>query len=290
MKPIDKWHPAAQAVWFLAVLLPAALNGGIHFPAIALSASLCLLLLRGTMRGRRLVLPLLLLLLCTALNPLFNPRGETVLFFLNDTRITLEALLCGFASGLTASAAVLLFGVFSDVMTSDRLLCVFGILSPKTALVLSMSLRYLSLFAGQTEKVKDAQKGLGLFRKDSLPSKIKGGGRVFSVMVTWALENGIVTAESMEARGYGALGRVRRVSLFDFRPSDVLPLVFSGTLCVLSLLFSLPAPTVYYPVPVFPPLAGGYLVSTVSYLLLCLFPILTEIEDICKWHFSLSKI
>ena len=49
---------------------------------------------------------------------------------------------------------------------------------------------------------------------------IVGGGRVFSATATWALEYGIVTAASMEARGYG-VGRRTRYSPYAFKHADI---------------------------------------------------------------------
>ena len=97
------------------------------------------------------------------------------------------------------------FRTLTHIMTSDKLLYLFGSVSPKLALILSMTLRYIPLFRSQIRKTQQAQKALGLYKEDSIPDNIRGGIRIFSVMVSWALENGVITADSMTARGYGLI-------------------------------------------------------------------------------------
>ena len=96
--------------------------------------------------------------------------------------------------------------------------------------LLSMTLRYIPLFRGQVRKTQQAQKALGLYKEDSIPDSIRGGIRIFSVMVSWALENGVITADSMTARGYGTKRR-SHFSVFRFRREDALLL---GTSLVLA--------------------------------------------------------
>ncbi|MBR4941525.1 MAG: cobalt transport protein, partial [Clostridia bacterium] len=132
----------------------------------------------------------LLFVVGTVINPVFNHNGQTVLFFVNDNPITLEALVWGAVSSGTIVSVIYWFRAFSLVMTGDRLLYVFGAFSPKMALMLSMALRYIPLFGIQAEKVDAAQRAVGAGGKDDIWGRIKAKLRVFWVMVTWTLENG----------------------------------------------------------------------------------------------------
>ena len=85
-------------------------------------------------------------------------------------------------------------------MTSDRLLLPVRQGIAEMALLISMALRHIPLFAVQAKRVRDTQKVLGLYKEDNIADDIRGGARVFNVMVGWALENGIITADSMAAR------------------------------------------------------------------------------------------
>ena len=162
----------------------------------------------------------------TVLNALFNHRGETVLLFINDNPVTMEALVYGVLSSASIVGIIYWFRAFSVVMTGDRLLYVFGTFSPKMALVLSMALRYIPLFGTQAGKTSDALKAVGADGGDSFFDGIRSKLKVFWVMVTWTLENGIITADSMESRGYGA-GKRTFFSLYRFRATDALVIAVS---------------------------------------------------------------
>lgn len=176
--------------------------------------------------------PLLFLIMAIG-NPLFSHKGVTVLFVLNDNPITLESVVYGLAMGTMVVGTLWWFRSFSQIMTSDKLLYLFGAASPKLALILSMTMRYIPLFRAQAEKTNRAQKALGLYKEDNIPDRLKGGLRVFSVMVTWALENGVITADSMTARGYG-VGKRSQFAIFRFRRSDAILLAVSLALTALT--------------------------------------------------------
>ena len=67
--------------------------------------------------------------------PVFSHNGATVMFVVNDNPITREAFIFGINAAVMVVGVLYLFRVFSINMTSDRLLYLFGRLSPKTALI-----------------------------------------------------------------------------------------------------------------------------------------------------------
>lgn len=225
------------------------------------------------------------------LNPLFYHNGQTVLFVLNHNPITLEALLYGLAAGFMAAGVLYWFRCFSKIMTSDKLLYLFGSLSPKAALIFSMVLRYVPLFKKQWQSIVQAQRGLGLYKEDTLLDTLQGNMRVFSILVTWALENGITTADSMAARGYGT-GRRSFFSLYRFTKRDG---------CMLSLILLLSAVTlytmstgslsmVYYPSLHMPAFGVRGELGLLGYGALCLMPTLNDLLEDLQWKCLASKI
>lgn len=233
----------------------------------------------------------LLFLLLTLINPLFSHNGRTVLFFLNDAPITLEAILYGAVSAGGIVTVLYLFSSFTGIMTRDKLLYVFGALSPKLALILSMGLRYVPLFRERAGKIADTQRALGLYKEDNIFDKIKSDFRVFSILITWALEHGITTADSMAARGYGARRR-SHFSPFRFRRGDGILLsliLLCAALCAVgggmgAFAFSF-YPTLSAAVPTpFGILAYG------AFGLLSFLPILLETEERIKWRCFMLKI
>jgi energy-coupling factor transport system permease protein len=187
-------------------------------------------------RSRRIpVFYLFLFILLTLANPLMSHNGKTVLFVINDSPITLEALVYGAVSAGILITVLCLFRIFSEIMTRDKLLYVFGSLSPKLALILSMGLRYVPLFRERARKLSESQLALGLYKEENIFDKIKSDLRVFSILITWALENGITTADSMSARGYGKRRRTY-FSLLKFRKSDALLLILTILCSALTLI------------------------------------------------------
>ena len=144
---------------------------------------------------------LILFLILALVNPLVSHNGVTVLFVLNDNPVTLESLLYGLNSSVMITAVLYWLNSFSQIMTSEKLLCVFGAISPKIALILSMTLRFVPLLNSQTKKVSDAQKALGFYKSDNIIDSLHEKMRVFNIVLTWALENGIITDGSYEGSG-----------------------------------------------------------------------------------------
>lgn len=234
---------------------------------------------------------LLLFLVLALINPLFSHNGKTVLFVINNSPITLEACIYGAVSAGTLVSVLYLFCSFSEMMTRDKLLYVFGSLSPKLALVLSMGIRYVSLFGERAKKIFDCQKALGLYKEDNIIDKIKSDLRVFSILITWALENGITTADSMTARGYGRAKRTH-LSLFKFGASDIFLLILTLACASLTVCGAVLGKLdfVFYPEVRLVDISPLGVVAYAAYALLALLPVILEIKEALRWRYLISKI
>ena len=169
-------------------------------------------LLYGAQKGWRKLISemgffLVLFVLMSLANPLFIHNGETVLFFMNDNPITLEAIIYGGVSSLMIVGVLLWCRCYGAILTTDKFLYLFGRLIPKLGLILSMAFRFIPLFRTQIRKINQAQKTMGMYASDSVTDKIGSGIRVFDSLVSWSMENSIDTADAMKARGYGLKGR-----------------------------------------------------------------------------------
>jgi len=193
----------------------------LHPVSLALSL-ICACVYAGYLNGKRAVrlgfwflLPMALF--TAALNPLFNHAGATILAYLpNGNPVTLESILFGLAAAVMLVTVILWFSCFNAVMTSDKLIYLFGRVIPALSLVLAMALRFVPRFRAQIKVISAAQKGIGRdVTNGNLLQKARHGLRILSMLITWALENAIETADSMKARGYGLPGRTV-FSLFRF--------------------------------------------------------------------------
>ena len=109
------------------------------------------------------------------------------------------------------------------------------------------------------------------------------------MLVTWVLENGIVTADSMTARGYG-IGRRSRYSLFRFRMHDAVLLVSSAVLAVFTLVGTAGAEFVFYPAVSVSELTAANITGYTAYAVLCFIPTWIDVKEALRWRGLQSKI
>ena len=292
MRPFEEYNPIVHLVYFLSC--SAVMMFFLHPVTVLLSllGALSLFFVRnGSAHGKSHLLFFVLFLALALLNPLFNHNGATVLLVINHNPVTLEAIVYGVFAAAMLIGVMYWFRSFSQIMSSDKLLYLFGGISPKLALILSMALRYIPLFTKQAQRVNDTQKAMGLYREDNLIDNTRAGARVFSVMVTWALENGIISADSMSARGYG-VGRRTRYTIYRFRAVDAV--LLGGTLLLLGVVIAGAAAGAlelrWYPTLALP--TGGVLrtVTYTAYALLSFLPTILEIGERIRWKCLQSRI
>ena len=216
-------HPAVSFAYFALVIACAMLL--MHPVCLVLSTLgggwYVARLLGGKGLRRHLLWLLPMALLAAALNPAFVHQGVTILAYLpSGNPLTLESLLYGLAAGAMLSAVALWFVCVTDVITSDKVVYLFGRVIPALSLLLSMILRFVPHFVRRLRAVAQAQRHLGRDTQTGAPAqRVRSALRVFSIVVTWSLESGLITADSMRCRGYGLPGRTS-FSLYRFDRRD----------------------------------------------------------------------
>lgn len=227
MRAFSEHNPIAIFVHFMLTIIIAMF---IQNPIILLLALFgSILYYAVTFRkisAKTLIFWILLFLLISLINPIFSHKGETVLLFINGKAITLEALFYGINNGIMILAVMIWFLVFSEIMTSDKVMYIFGKFSPRLALLISMSLRYIPLYRQRASIINNAQKTMSLYKESNIVDNLKGGMRVTSSLITWSLETSVDTADSFAARG-GELKHRSSFSLFKFRKNDVVLIITS---------------------------------------------------------------
>ena len=92
-----------------------------------------------------------------------------------------------------------------------------------------MALRFIPKFRAQMQTVSEAQACIGRDTKNgSVFRRVGNAVKIFSIMVTWSLENAIETADSMRSRGYGLPGRTA-FSIYRFDDRDISGWMAGGT-------------------------------------------------------------
>lgn len=223
------FHPTVSMLYFVLVIgLAMCLNHpvclGMSF-ICGLSYSIYLKGKKAVRFNLKYMLPLLIMTML--INPAFSHEGVTILTYLpSGNPLTLESILYGISTAFLLITVIAWFSCFNAVMTSDKFVYLFGRIIPALSLILSMSLRFVPRFAAQIKVISNAQKCVGRdVSNGGILKRAKHGIKILSVLVTWALENAIDTADSMKARGYGLPGRTA-FSNYRFDKRDKKALIF----------------------------------------------------------------
>ena len=233
-------------------------------------------------------------ILTAVINLAFNHRGTVKLAVLpSGNSLTLESIVYGAFAALMLSALIIWFSVFSKIFTSDKIVWLAGRAFPTLALMISMTLRFFPEFRRRFTAVNAARNAICLERDKTHPGKgsLKRAFSSFYTVVTWSLENAIVTSDSMRSRGYGLRGR-SAYSPFRFFAADALSL---------AIIFSFFAATVaanilgFFEWHYYPSIGGALFeprtfIFYFVFLLLCIFPLLIDGKEAVKWRFLRSEI
>ena len=154
-----KYHPVVNFIFFITAIVmtvvifhPAAL-------AVSLAASVASAV---KFSGKKAVkyffaFPFFVMILSMILNPLFVHKGLTVLFYIGESPVTVEAFAYGACTAMMVGAVIMWSYCYTQIMTSDRFMAVFGKIAPSTSLVFSMILRFLPRAKRQAGKIASAQ-------------------------------------------------------------------------------------------------------------------------------------
>lgn len=286
-----KLHPLTGLLYFIAVI---GFSMFIMNPVCIAVSLLCALINAAIINGRRTMLfslkyVLPMILLVVTINPVFSHRGATIISYLPwNNPLTLESIVYGAAAALMFASVMLWFSVFNTVMTSDKIVCLFGRIIPSLSLVISMTLRFVPRF---TEQFRQLRKAEIIPQKQGLTVRLKALIRTLSVMISWSLESSVETADSMKSRGYGLKGRTA-YNIFKFRKTDGLWLNVIVIFSALIITFTVFNMNNYSYFPTFSLDFNGF-ESTVLYaiyLALMIIPAAINIGEGIKWKRLRSAI
>lgn len=173
----------------------------------------------------------------------------------------------------------------SIVMNNEKFIYLFGRVAPSVSMLLTMIFRMIPKFQKQFKIVREAQHSIGRdLTQGTFIQKIKNGLKIFSVVLSWSLEDALETSDSMKSRGYGLPNRTA-FSVYRFDKRDGILLSVIITLAVYLLIGGILGEFtfVYYPVIKWD-FGGMYALSLyIAYGILCILPTVLHIEEVCKW-------
>lgn len=287
MRAVFHLHPYVSFVYFISIIVFSVCI--LHPVCILLTflGALFFLIKTEGVKALKFYLKFILptAILAAVLNPLFNHRGVTILTYLpTGNPLTLESLLYGVAvSGMLASVMGWFYS-FNHIMTSDKIVYLFGRVAPSLSLLLSMTFRIVPKFKRQITEISEAQKGLNILHQ----SKWKAGVTVLSTGTTALLENVVETADSMKSRGYGTRKR-SFYSNYKLCKKDRI-FLFAEVVLLLSLIYTWwhgRYDVVYYPAIEVETIS---MLGMILYGMFCFLPFITEVVEEIRWNVLQLKI
>lgn len=200
--------PRAWLVWSLAAVTVALVSDNPLYRGLVTLAALNVLLawLPPGKRVRPLVLAVIAAAVMAALiNVLAGHTGATVLVRLPDWiplaggPLTLESLAFGGAMGLGLVAALLAVAPLSLVLEPHDVVDAMPAALERIGVAVATSLNLVSGFGRTFTAVRDAQRMRGW-----RPRGLRSWNEVLVPVLLTAIEDSVLLAESMEARGFGA--------------------------------------------------------------------------------------
>lgn len=284
----SQMHPIVNFIFFAFVI---GFSMFIMNPACLLISLVCALVNALYLNGKKAVRLSVLYLLPTIIiiaivNPVFNHDGVTMLaYFPWDNPLTLESIIYGIATAVLLSSIVLWFSCFNEVMTSDKFIYLFGRVIPSLSLVLSLALRFVPRFIFQFNVIRNSQKCIGRDISDGkLLQRLKNAAKIISIMISWALENAIETADSMKSRGHGLKGRTT-FSIYRFSKRDAAVLsiiIISGVILIIMSVLDV-AKFRYFPSVKGNVISAPAIIYYALYFSLMIMPLAINVWEGIKW-------
>lgn len=287
----DSYHPTINLIYFAT-----AIGLAVYFnhPIFVAIAYVCAFAYSVKLSGKKAAvfnLCLLPLAIGYALwYSYYNHFGVTNLrqnFIGNE--ITLEALLYGLQIGITAATVIMLFSCVFVIFSSDKVVYLFGRISPKLSLFLSILLRTVPRVKAYARRINTAQKGIGRSpSQGNILRRMQNGIRLLSTLITWTLENFVESSQSMKCRGYSLKGRTAfSIYRFDNRDRSFVIAIFA-LLTVIAMGSAFNQTHIYYnPAIIFNPLTPLSYTFYAAYAILLLLPMILQMVG--ERRFEASK-
>lgn len=274
----ERCHPAVNFIYFAAVFVGMITFQHPVFLAISFLCAFAYSIKRNGIKALVFNLCLLPLILAFGLYySSYTHFGMTVLKQnMIGNNMTLESLIYGFVLGVIGVGCCIWFSCVFSVFTTDKVVYLFGKVSPRLSLFLAISLRMIPRIKKEAKRINMAQQGIGKgANQGELWQRVRNCVRIFSMLLTWTIDSLTIASESMRSRGSSLRGR-KAFSIYRFDNRDrayVIGLFLCLTLTMMAVLLG-QTDMVYDPrilwVTVNP-------VFCIAYGILCLMPLMLEL-------------
>ena len=193
--------------------------------------------------------------------------------------MTLESLVYGFVLGITAAGVCIWFSCVYSVFTTDKVVYLFGKVSPRLSLFLAILLRMVPRIKKEARRINTAQRGIGRgVNQGSIFQRLHNCIRIFSMLITWTIDSLTIASESMRSRGSALRGRKAfSIYRFDNRDRAYVVTLFACLTVILMAVWLQQTDILYDPRIIMTPVTAMSYVFYAGYAVLCLMPLGLEL-------------
>ena len=277
----EKSHPAVNFIFFSAVIVGTILFQHPVFLVISFLCAIAYSIKRNRWKAVRFHCILLPLVAAFALYySSYTHFGVTVLQQnMIGNNMTLESVVYGFVLGFVVAGVLIWFSCVHSVFTTDKVIYLFGKISPRLSLFLVILLRMLPRIKKEARKINTAQQGIGRgANQGNLWQRTGNCIRIFSTLITWTIDSMTTASESMRSRGSSLRGR-KAFSIYRFDNRDrayVIAMFGCLTLTLMAVLLQ-QTDIIYDPRIIMTPVTTMSYVFYIGYAVFCLMPLMLEL-------------
>lgn len=287
----DLFHPVVALIYFVSMLA----IGMAAMQPVYLIISFCAAFAYGiVVRGARAMVRTLawqvpLAVAVTAANVIMSASGSTELFRIGSRAFYAEGLAFGACMALMLATALIVLENASRVLTSDKVMALFGGVAPTIGLMLAMALRLVPRFVCRGNDVSDVQRACTAARSGncdvsglSCRLSMHDNLRLVSTLMGWSMEDSLEASDSMLARGWKAGFKRTTYRRVRFRLLDAAACAVVGVLALVSAASAYTACSQFNFYPFIRGFAPWW--SYVCYVVLAALPLIAQVRERMLWR------
>ncbi|MDO5852190.1 MAG: energy-coupling factor transporter transmembrane component T [Methanobacteriaceae archaeon] len=236
MMNLTKIHPLTYIIYYLLLIVLAFMFNNPYYIATFIICISILLVLQGVKSEFKGIIQLFIpfAIIIALLNPITCKEGITRIYLFGSYFITVEALVYGILMSLSFLLVILTFTAYNNSVTYQDMLYVFSKKFPNISMIIVMALRFIPLLNTRISETRKISK-LSHHEDYTFIEQIKQFAQNIGVVVSFSLEEAMVTAKSMKSRGYNVAERTSYL-IYKFRTLDIILLTIIVVCLIISII------------------------------------------------------
>lgn len=284
-------HPAVNFIYFVSVIAGMIVFQHPVFLGISYLCGFCYSVKRNGWKAVVFNLCMIPLVIVYGIYySTYNHFGVTVIHQnMIGNNLTVESVVYGLVLGTIATGVMIWFSCVYSVFTTDKVVYLFGKVSPRLSLLLAITLRMVPRIKKEASRINTAQRGIGRgVNQGNLMQRLRNFLRILSMLLTWLIDSLTTCSESMQSRGSTLRGRTA-FSIYRFDNRDrayVIAMFVCMTITMMGVMLQQTS-IIYDPQVVMNPITPMSWLFFIGYAALCLMPLLLELW--VEYHFQRAR-